>query len=309
MILILLLVISIFTLTLFRFSVVKIAEPLSEFAHKICLEKLPTTSNYLPELKALVCAENFTGLHQSELYVAAGLIHLFVVSGSHLILLEKVFNFLILKNRQLRFVIYLFLIAYSLMCSLNPPVCRCLISFGLSEFLYGKNIHWPAHFKLLIVGFFTISLSPDWIDSLSLQLSWLAAFVVSIQLKNSSELRSIFIRQSLFFIVLSPTVIFFQNTSLTHLLTNLLLAPLTEYILFPLALMSWVFHPFVILFDGALLGLRIVLHNLEFTVQLHNFELPSEIRYLNWGLILGLHLYSHLHYVKQKRQESLSFEK
>lgn len=307
MILILLLVISIFALTLIRFSAVKFAEPVAQLAHKICLENLPTNSNYLPELKALVCAENFTGLHQSELYVAAGLIHLFVVSGSHLVLLEKIFNFVILKNRNLRFIIYFFLIIYSLMCQLNPPVCRCLIAFAVSEFLYGRNIKWPSHFKLLIVGFLTISLNPNWIDSLSLQLSWLAAFVVAIEL-NSNELRSIFFRQTLFFIILSPTVIFFQNTSLTHLLTNLLLAPLTEYILFPLALLSWVFHPFVFLFDLALSALRILLENLEFKVQLHNFELPQEIRYLNWGLILGLHLYSHLRYVKLKRQERLNFE-
>jgi ComEC/Rec2-related protein len=302
MILILLLVISIFTLTFFRFSVVKIAEPVSEYAHKICLEKLPPSSNYLPELKALVCAENFTGLHQSELYVAAGLIHLFVVSGSHLILLEKVFNFLILKRRQLRFVIYFFLITYSLMCSLSAPVCRCLIAFSVSEFLYARNIHWPTHFKLLIVGFLTLALSPDWIDSLSLQLSWLAAFAASVKF-NSSEIRSLFLRQVLFFLILSPTVMFFQKASLTHLLTNLLLAPATEYILFPLALLSWLFTPLTFLFDHALFVLRELLQKLEFTVQFHSFDLPAEIRYLNWILILGAHLYSHLRYVNQKRNE------
>lgn len=307
MILILLLVISIFTVTLLRFSAVKFAEPVAEFAHQLCLEKLPLTSNYLPELKALVCAENFTGLHQSELYVAAGLIHLFVVSGSHLVLLEKIFNFLILKNRHLRFIIYFFLIVYSLMCKLNPPVCRCLIAFAVSEFLYGRNIQWPAHFKLLIVGFLTIAINPAWIDSLSLQLSWIAGFVVAIQL-NSSELRSIFIKQILFFILLSPTVLFFQNTSLTHLLTNLLLAPLTEYILFPLALLAWLFNPFVFLFDISLSGLRLVLQKFEFSVQLHNFEMPSEIRYLNWALILTLHTYSHLKHVKLKRAERIYFE-
>lgn len=307
MILILLLVISIFTLTLIRFSVIKFAEPVAEFAHQICLEKLPLNSNYLPELKALVCAENFTGLHQSELYVAAGLIHLFVVSGSHLVLLEKIFNFVILKNRNLRFIIYFFLVTYSLMCKLNPPVCRCLVAFAVSEFLYGRNIQWPQHFKLLIVGFLTILINPNWIDSLSLQLSWLAAFVVTIEIKTN-ELQSVFIRQILFFVILSPTVIFFQNTSFTHLLTNLLLAPLTEYILFPLALLAWALHPFVFLFDISLSLLRIILENFEFKTQLHNFELPTEIRYLNWGLILGLHLLSHLRYVQLKRLERPTFE-
>lgn len=307
MILILMLVISIFTLTLLRFSAVKFAEPVAEFAHQICLEKLPPNSNYLPELKALVCAENFTGLHQSELYVASGLIHLFVVSGSHLVLLEKIFNFVVLKNRNLRFIIYFLLVTYSLMCKLNPPVCRCLIAFAVSEFLYGRNIHWPAHFKLLIVGFLTVTLSPDWIDSLSLQLSWLASFVVALELKNNG-LHTIFLRQILFFIILSPTVIFFQNTSFTHLLTNLLLAPLAEYILFPLALLTWIIHPFVFLFDFSLSLLRLLLENFEFKAQLHNFELPTEIRYLNWIIILGLHLLSHLHYVKLKRLERLNFE-
>ena len=308
MILILMLVICIFTLTLFRFSFVKMAEPAAQIAHQFCLERLPTHSNHLPELKALVCAENFTGLHQSELYVAAGLIHLFVVSGSHLLLLEKVFNFLILKKSELRFVIYFFLMAYSFMCSLTPPVCRCLIAFAVNDYLFARNIKWPAQFRLLIVGFLTVALNPDWIDSLSLQLSWIAAFVVSLQL-NTSTLSSLFLRQTLFFIFLSPTVLFFQNTSLTHLLTNLMLAPMTEYILFPLALLSWFFTPFVFLFDVSLWCLRTLLQKFEFNVQLHNFELPPEVRYLNWALILALHLFVHLRYVRVKRQERIYFEK
>jgi len=299
MILIFSLVILLFIFSFFRFSILGELKSVVELAHNFCVEQIPTASNSIPELKALVCAENFSNLQDSNLYISSGLIHLFVVSGAHLLFIEKSlqnFN----GGRKIAFgFIFTVLFAYSLMCAMNPPVTRCLISIALSHYLFQKNIRWPPHFYVFCSGIITLIINPLWVDSLSLQMSWLAAFTVSYA--SDVFKHSAFLRQFIFFFLLYPAVMWFQIVSPGIILANVFLGPALEFILFPAALLTWAVHPLVPGFDFLMSCFKALLSALEFSYHPRTETAPPQLPYLNWALLLFLHLAAHLLYVRKRR--------
>jgi|GEM_PF-2561998 len=296
MVLLSLLIISLLTLSLIRFSVHEFFTPLAERAHLFCINSLPDSAISIAELKALVCAENFSSLSNSQFYISSGLIHLFVVSGAHLVLIETILN----KINCHQMLIFIILVGYGFACDLNAPVTRCLIAFCLNFYLIRKNILWPAHFKLLIIGATTLSFNYSWITSLSLQMSWIAAFLVVLSetfFKQNSPL----FKQSLFFITLLPTVIFFQIPSPVVILLNLVLAPVLEFILFPLGLLVLFFNFLSPLFDFLISIFGSILQNLELDYKIQIADLPPNLVFYNWCLILSLHSVFHLIHINKKR--------
>lgn len=297
MILILLLIILLLTFGLIRFSTLELFSTVAEKAHLICLNNLPQNSFSIAELKALVCAENFTNLADSKFYISSGLIHLFVVSGAHLILLEKILE----KFKLSRLMIFLFILIYSFACGLNAPVVRCLFAFTLNLYLSAKKIHWPAQFKLLIVGILTLSFNYNWISSLSLQMSWIAAFLVILG-ENFFKQSSLLFKQSLFFLALTPTVVFFQIPHPVVILLNIILAPVLEFVLFPLGLLVWFFNFLNPLFDALMHLFNTVLTGLELDFQMQLKDMPPDLIFYNWCLILLLHSVFHIVYIQIKRK-------
>lgn len=297
MILFLLLFILLLVLSLFRFSVNEFLSPVAEKAHLFCLNNLPRNSLSIAELKALVCAQSFTNLEDSKFYISSGLIHLFVVSGAHLILIENLLN----RFKLHQTLIFVIIIVYGFACGLNAPVVRCLIAFTLNLFLSSKNIRWPAHFKLLIIGSLTLSFNYNWVSSLSLQMSWIAAFLVMLGEKFYKESDSLF-KQSLFFITLLPTVVFFQIPSPVVILSNIVLAPVLEFILFPLGLLVWFLNFLSPIFDLLIIVFKSLLQNLELDFQIQISEMPADLIIYNWCLILTMHFIFHLAHVRKHRK-------
>lgn len=302
MVIVYLLIIMLITEASVRFSVYSLLKSAILFFHQSCLNQIPTHALASAELKALVCAENFQTAETTKLYIASGLIHLFVVSGAHLILLENIIYFLSSKinkkpNSQLMFT---FLTIYSLACGMNPPIARSWIGYGFNLYLKKNKLHWPAGFRLLLIGLMTILFNPTWITSLSLQLSWLAALSISaaqIFLKDSS----LFWKQSLSFIFLTPLLLFLTVTSLIVIICNLILAPILEFFLFPLGLFVWFIPVAYPLFDSAILGLNQILKFSELTFSFQ-YDLNTEnINLLGWILILFFHFLIHLTEIQSRK--------
>ena len=296
MILFSILLFALLVLSLIRLSAFDFFSPVAEKAHLFCLRFLPPESQALAELKALVCAENFSSLNDSQLYISSGLIHLFVVSGAHLLLIERLLN----RTKCNSGIIFFILVLYAFACNLGAPVVRCLLAFGLNFFLVTKNIRWPAHFRLLLIGLATLCFNYNWINSLSLQLSWLAAFIMMLGEKFFTTSSKLF-KQSLFFVTLLPTVVFFQIPSAGTILLNILLAPALEFVLFPLALCTWFFAPTYRLFDFAINLFKSVLTFLELDFQIQLEEISVRLTLYNWALLLVLHLVFHLFHVHKAR--------
>ena len=284
-----------------RFSVHSLLQNVILFFHQSCLNRLPEQSIALPELQALVCGKNFSNPQAAELYISTGLIHLFVVSGAHLILLEKILQKSFLKIKKISyFFILIILFIYCLACELNPPIARSFISLVISSYLIRRHVRWPMSFRLLIVGLITLVLNPAWANSVSLQLSWIAGLVAAINSTYFTK-HTAFFRQSLFFLLLWPMLIYLSVPSNLTILTNLILAPLLEFVLFPLSLLTWFFPKIHFVFDLFIEYLNVLLSALEIKKISQKSLSFSTLSNWGWVFIFLLHFYLHLFEINYKK--------
>lgn len=282
-------ILLIFTQFQFRFSILSELQQLSLFLHHGCLDQLPNSSTSQATLAALVCGKNFESFSDRQLYSATGLIHLFVVSGSHLILIQKILTqisqFFFNKFFVGGLVVLLFL--YAAMCLFNPPVTRSFIFLLISLGLHGNHQHWPKHYILLLAGLSTISLNYQWVNSLSLQMSWLAALVLEIYAEKFKSF-SIFFRQIIFYTSFTFCFLGLGFPQISTIVICVLVTPLLEYILFPFALLTVIFHPLEPLFSYLLISLNKSLAAFEFFSRPSYLEI-STVSFLNWALIFLCH--------------------
>ncbi len=294
------LIITLIILATVRFSAFEFANSATFLLHNACLQRLPFQAISLAEMQALVCGESFKAAKTSELYVASGLIHLFVVSGAHLILIEKMLLKFFQRIKAASVVILPFLIVYALACNLNPPVTRSLIAIIAGLFTLRHHLRWPENYKIFVTGLLTLLFNPEWLTSVSLQLSWLAALVVSI---NSLYFfnKNILIKQSIFFFTLAPLLAFFQMPNPITILMNLIFSPVLEFILFPLGLLVWIAPPIYIIFDWVIAVLRFFLQASEIqSFAPINFDSQNLI-YVGWAVIFALQFYLHFKEMDHRR--------
>lgn len=295
----------IFSLTiaaLNRISVYSLLQPVILFFHQSCLNRLPEASSALPELRALVCGENFSGASSSQIYISTGLIHLFVVSGAHLLVLEKILSmgdFLSRKRNAL--IIFSVLFIYTLACEMNPPISRSFISMMFTMLLSVHHLRWPMSYRLLLAGLATLAINPQWVASASLQLSWIAGLVVSINTLYFSK-RSFYFKQFLYFIFLWPLLIYLSVPSYFTIFVNLIFTSLLEFILFPLGLLTWLLPFLHVLFDQVIALLTFMLRLLEFNFQPQQFLQVAQLTTTGWFVILILHFCLHLTEIDHRRR-------
>lgn len=266
---------------------------LSTQAHHFCLDLLPTNPQTRPALQALVCGHNFESLEVSRLYLSSGLIHLFVVSGSHLILAEKVLSsfFKVWPFKYASTIIICCLFAFCIVCELNPPVVRSFLGICIGLFLTREHRHWPRDYTILITGLLCVSLKPEWATSLGLQMSWLAALAIHINERILST-RPKLLHQLTFYILFIFSFSCLGFPAFTALLTCFFFSPVLEFVLLPLAFLTIPFPILDIVFEKLILALNYVLAHMELSTSLILSDV-QETLIINWFVIFGLHLALH----------------
>lgn len=191
--------------------------------HQQCLDAVPFAKGSEELLwKALVCGAPIHDSYWSTTLKSSGLLHIFVVSGSHFLVLLALMGFF--KVPRLFQIVTLIL--FNFMTDFSAPGTRALISVLISSHLRIHN-----HQKILCISLFTLGLNPDWIQSYSFWLSWLASLIMVLAPQDRFR-----ISQNLLFF--SVWQLMNVPLSFLSLVMNLLLAPLIGWILFPLALLS-----------------------------------------------------------------------
>lgn len=273
----------------------------TSFFNQLCLNSVPKQSLHVYELNALVCGSNFDSLSISQLYITSGLIHLFVVSGSHLQvlkkILEKIFGRLLIKF-QIFIIILLFL--YCACCSFNPPIIRSFFFIFLNLYLKNKKIYWNLNFKLFFSGILCLIFNPLWITSTSLQMSWLIS--IGLLINNLfMKKKHILIQNFILLIILLPSLVFFQVPNIYTVYLNTFLTPILEIFLFPLALLTVLINFIHPLFDLSIEILKLFLKSLEMPPHQQIQDIPITSISLNWFLILMIHLAIHLVLFKKEQ--------
>ncbi|MBX7231380.1 MAG: ComEC/Rec2 family competence protein [Bdellovibrionales bacterium] len=151
---------------------------LSDPMHYWCLKQMPQESTYLNLYSALLCGKELpVGTYRSA-FQSIGLYHVLVVSGSHLLAIQKLLEPICHKFIFSQILINIILFIYCLLCDANPPVIRAFVYCLITQLAFVRKWYWNSAQTTLFSGIVTLIFFPQWIRSLSFNLSWIAALAV-----------------------------------------------------------------------------------------------------------------------------------
>jgi competence protein ComEC len=223
------------------------ATKLSANTHQLCLRSLPNNTENPQAYSALLCGKNITDEKFKLSLIKSSLIHLFVVSGSHLLLLEDFF----IGMRIPFFLRFLLTGLYCLACNWQAPVVRAWVGLCARSLHKKSQLCLPADIFVFYSGLICLFLFPAWVSSRSLVMSWLAALALSIVRLTSVQkpLSRLLLQSTLIYLMMMPAVWGFGNLHPLSILFNIVLAPLVTFLLLPIALLSSVLNSWTPLFD------------------------------------------------------------
>lgn len=230
------------------FDLRALIQPMSQTLHGLCLDQTQGFSEHAEAAAALVCGHQIESLDLQSVFASSGLIHLLVVSGSHLLVMSKGLDFLRTQKSVKLLILFLFV----LVCEMNAPITRSLIAILIAELVKSKKWSWSPSFKQWITSFLCLTINPLWIFSLSFQMSWMASLsleIASIYHMDKKILQN-FLRTFLIYFSFIFIFGFLGFPSLWAPLFGLAFSPLLELILFPLAFLGCLIQPLSIVFDA-----------------------------------------------------------
>ena len=157
----------------------------SHWAHSLCQDHVGISSDWWPIYSALFCGSS---VYEQKFFLTLktlGIVHLFVLSGAHIVFMERLLMRVTSSRRQL----FLSLFAMTLMTGFKAPAVRALTAWCSNELNLRAELNWPRSLTAAITGLLCLGLNPHWWLGLSLPLSWVAS--LSFQIFPKSNLKSL----------------------------------------------------------------------------------------------------------------------
>ena len=215
-------------------------ERLSMELHLLCLRQInDSKSSYAFFYEALVCGKNLPEGSLKESFIKSSILHLIVVSGSHLLFLEKIIKGLV-RHRLLS---ELLLLLYAGVALFQAPVSRALLHLYLRHLAQSRKWFLSQTQLSLLSGTFCLFLFPHWGQSYSFLLSWCASLALACISDHQWPQKPLEQATFIYGFFLYP-LSFISHPHPLAILFNALISPLVGFLLFPLALAGLVF-PFL----------------------------------------------------------------
>ena len=183
-------------------------------------------------------------------YQNNGVSHLFSISGMHVSLFTGCL-FMVLKrlayNVRLRYyLVIIFLIFYMLIIDYSPSVLRTFLMFSLFGFNKIYRLNYKKINILLLIFDIMIILDPFNLYNMAFWLSYLISSSLVLFSKRIEKYHNYFVKllvvSSISFLISFPIVIYNSyQINILSIFYNLVLVPYVSIILFPLALLTFVF--------------------------------------------------------------------
>lgn len=270
-------------------ALLKNTSALSQSFQQKCSNSIPPQTENPHVMASLICGEKLTDETLKKNLVKTSLIHIFVISGSHLILLDELLS--ILKIPVL--LRFLFLGFYSLIVGWQPPAVRALIALGTRVGLKKMRWHFPPDLLTLIAGLTTLTLFSEWWQSNSLLMSWCAAlalcWVPLLRIKN--RLAALLLSQLTIYLFMIVPLWGLGSLHPLNLLYNIFLGPVVSFILLPLAALSMAIPTLTSLFDSTLSLFEKIIAVMAEPIVLKSASPPS--LGLLWCWILAWQIFFH----------------
>ncbi|MDZ4677145.1 MAG: ComEC/Rec2 family competence protein [Oligoflexia bacterium] len=201
----------------------------------------PSSWNWLYEALLIGNQDMVRANPLMQSFLILGIYHLIVVSGSHVVNVHHwTRRFTIFLPQSLtHLIVTIVLIAFTFANRLQASCVRAVIHLGLGK-LFKISSLAQADLQFLTTCV-CLLLSPQWVESLSFQLSSAASLglciAASLQIQNSFKRRCM---QSLLCTLVMTPLLYSIQPCLSWLIipTNILAAPVFEFILLPLSFLN-----------------------------------------------------------------------
>ncbi len=266
---------------------------LSTSLHQTCEVMSPLT-NWKFAYQAIVCGSSLAPGDFKKSLITTGLIHLIVVSGSHLIFLSHWTE----KICQSRRVVWMILFLFTLTTGLQPPTVRAFVSLLLFQFVNHKKLFWTQPQRTIVSGLITLTLFPAWVTSVSFIMSWAASFSLATNPFKPHQLRYHFY----VFLILYPIFLPLAPLNPISIAANLVFSSFIGAVIFPISLMAFLHSGFAVCADFFWIALDWTLQKLAVYApesQAH-FTVPF---YFLWGYLFALHIWAHMRHNLQRRKK------
>ena len=233
---------------IFQSPVLNLLAEQIEFLNSVCLSWIPLMEhNELP--KSFVCGARLASPSLKQAFKTTALIHLVVISGAHLLVLEELLCSW--KRLQKQTLLITFLLGvYVLFSGANPPATRSWVSLVLRWDNKKYKLGATPLLISLASGILTLLFQPQWITSLSFTLSWSASVSLAI-LRQFSPQSGLLQRQIFIYLIMGVPLLALGVPHPVTVFINIWVAPLLSHLLFPLSFI-YLFIPSLLspLFQG-----------------------------------------------------------
>lgn len=263
----------------------------SSFLHHQCLHRAPLDLQNIHQ--ALVCGETLGTGELARSLKAIALIHLFIVSGAHLLMLSWLLRRILPRLSERPFVLALLLFPFLLMTGLHAPVVRSWMSIVVWDFCRAFKLSWRSSQGVMAAGVCVCILNPQWMSSLSLILSWGGALALgtSRELTGGWHDRPIVrksLQQCVIYLMLIPLLLPMTLPHPVAILCNLVLAPIAACCLFPLSIACFVFPQFAGTFHWAWVAFEQIINWISAHLLTPTAQIEISAGWL-WAYILSIH--------------------
>ena len=240
-------------------------------------------------------------------YEFNGVSHLFSISGSHIVLLTSIILFILKKisynNKLIYFITILVVLFYLFLTSISPSILRSVIMFILMSINKCYNLKIKTLDIIFLVLVIAIVINPFYIYNVGFQFSYLISFSLILLSPKINNIRNWFYKNIyisfICLLVSFPISIFnFYQVNIFSIFINLILIPLVSVVVFPLALLTFIF-PFLIgAFKISIFFLEL-LNNLFSGITIFQLTLskPSVLLVIIYYIFIFLAIFKKRYYV------------
>lgn len=236
---------------------------------------------------------NYLDNEVNKIYLENGITHLFSLSGLHvsifaLIIINILKAFKIGEFKRI-FIVFMVLLLFTFITGYSPSIIRATILF----FLIALNKYFKLNVKteniLILTFFISLLLKPNDIYNVGFQLSYIVTYFLIISnflLKKKSKIKILLLISIISLISSLPIIINLNSeVNLFSIFNNIIFVPFVTYIVFPLALITYII-PFIQEIFYFFIDIMEYL-----TVLLNNFKMMIVIKYISLIFVLIYYIF------------------
>jgi hypothetical protein len=251
--------------------------------HQACQHVTPS-GPHSGDYQSLICGSHLEHDTLRAELLDAGLLHLMIVSGSHLLFLERILQKILARQTKTGWVIWPLLLLFTFANGCEPRIVRALFGVVINRVSDYFQLRWNSPQVVTLAGFVALPFCMNSASVFGLLTSWTAALAVSgfshhfpWTPQQSRMSRSIALQTRLY-LLLAPFLLRMTLPNPTSIIYNVTVAPLLALILFPASLLAFVLPPFVPITDFLWSILRMLFESCAFLIPppiAQNLKLPQ----------------------------------